>query len=182
MAQWFRYVHRISIGLEVEKNHSLLCGQCLELSSQFSALVLQHPIVTWDVELLTCCQIIHQLSSHTSAMTKYPTMTFRSALYTRHRLVVHSLYIDTLTFKDLQPLPDAFYRSSHPSVTIWNRNRSMRIEWTQLYIFILGMACHIDNHSTRILFHNTLNLLSFTFYYNHLFHFYIQHPYHFNPH
>ena len=103
-------VLHIPVRVVVQKHHGLCLRYHTDGSDQLLYLILQHPLVAGQINLLAGLDLFQQLRARkTLAVAQTTAETAAGALQVLHVLLPEQLLVYTDTLKHLQPLPDTFH-------------------------------------------------------------------------
>ena len=167
MGEGFCVILYIAVGVIVEEDDCLSCLEEVdEILDFLLAFVLKHPVIGWDIDLLSCLNVFKELSGTQSfLMAKASAMGPDGALEVLHRAVGETTEVYPFVFKDFESLPDALNTGGGHSPGKWYGDSPVRIKWREP--FILYFAGHVEDLSTGIRLENVLNLASFALDYDH---------------
>lgn len=167
MGKRFAGVLDIAIGVIVKEDDGPSCTEKVDEMLDFPlALVLKHPIVGRNINLLSCLNVSKELPGAQSfLMTKAMAMGADCALEVFHRAVGKTTEVYPFAFKDFESLPDALHTGGSHRPRKRHGYSSMRIKWGKS--FILPFAGHVENLGIGIFLEDVLCLGSLVFDYYH---------------
>ena len=131
----------IRIGVVVEQYHRLVLRDDTNRCYQLLEFVLQHPLITGQVNLLTGSEITQQfLAMNALTMPETWAILACGALQVLHVALREEGRIHIGILENLQTLPNAFNGDCHQTLCKWNWNTTIGIEGTELDELILCLA------------------------------------------
>ena len=111
MGEGFCVILYIAVGVIVEEDVGLSSLEEVdEILDFLLAFVLKHPVIGWDIDLLSCLNVFKELlGAQSFLMPNGTAMNSCSSFKILHRAVGEATEVNPFVGEDLETLPDAFH-------------------------------------------------------------------------